>query len=140
MSTSVNTELRAALVQGVVSCALAIDTAYPNVPFEKPAPNTPWAAVSVIPGPARVASLGDGGEDEHLGVLQIDLNYPLRQGEVAQNVKADVIASYFQAGRALVSGGTTVTVVSCAKSAAREVDGWYRVSMSINWYARARRT
>lgn len=128
-------KLTAALMQGVLDCNLGLPTAYENMKFDKPV-GSPWASVFVIYNPPFVATLGHDGEDGHDGVLQIDLSYPLLTGEAAVRAKADEVAEFFKAGRRLPHQGVFATVTSCGRSRGREVDGWYRVSMSVVWSAR----
>lgn len=129
-------KLTSALLQGVVDCNLGLVTALENTKFNKPTGATPWAAVFILYNPPFVATLGHEGEDGHDGVLQIDLNYPLGNGEGAVRAKADAVAEFFFAGRRLPHQGVFATVTSCGRSRGREVDGWYRVSMSVVWSAR----
>ena len=79
---------------------------------------------------------GSGGVQIEAGVLQIDLNYPLMTGEAAVTAKADELSDFFKAGKRLAHSGVELTVASCGRSRGREVDGWYRVSMTVTWFAR----
>lgn len=136
MSTAVNKDIRKALYQAVVNCGLGIPVAGDNMPFDKPTPPTPWAAARILPGQASAVTLGGSGEDEHRGILQLDLNYGLRLGEAELMEKIGVVAGYFVAGLKLTYGSTVVYIRSCSRSQGREVDGWWRVSISVVWWAR----
>lgn len=131
--------LRSALMQGVADSPLAIPYSGENEPFDGKPTDSPWASVFVLPNQPSPATLGSEGQDAHDGVLQIDLNYPLMAGEADVMSKADELSSFFHAGKNLVSGATGLTVISCGRSRGREVDGWYRVSMTIAWEARVSR-
>lgn len=133
------TGLRKALMQGVEDSPLALPYAVENSPFTKPTGQSPWAAVYVLMNQPSVATLGDEGQDAHDGILQIDLNYPLNTGEAAVTAKADELTDFFKAGKRLASSGVELTVASCGRSRGREVDGWYRVSMTVTWFARVSR-
>jgi hypothetical protein len=134
--TNLHRALREAAVEALgASFPLALE----NAPFEKPEDNSPWAALFFLDNAPSPATLGDDGEDAHDGVMQIDLNYEKLKGEVAVDTKADTITGFFKAGRAVSYGGVTATVVSCGRSKGREVDGWWRVSMSVTWRARVPR-
>lgn len=137
MTVSNVVDLEKALLTGVVGCALGMPVALENAPFDKP--SGPWAATFIIANQPSPRTLGDGGEDEHDGILQIDVNYPRLSGRAATLAMVGQITSYFYAGRALVYGATTVRVSSCGKPRSREVDGWYRTSLTIEWYARIAR-
>ena len=131
--------LREALMQGVEDSPLSLPYAVENAPFDKPTDQSPWAAAFVLMNQPSVATLGDEGQDGHDGFLQIDLNYPLMTGEAAVTAKADELTDFFKAGKRLAHSGVELTVASCGRSRGREVDGWYRVSMTVTWFARVSR-
>lgn len=128
-----------ALRQGVADSPLDLPYAVPNAPFTKPTDQSPWASVFILPNQPSVATLGAEGQDAHDGILQIDLNYPINTGEAAVTAKADELTDFFKAGKRLAHSGVELTVASCGRSRGREVDGWYRVSMTVTWFARVAR-
>lgn len=138
MANQPNTNLRAALIQGCVD-SVGLPTKFENMPFDKPEGQSPWAAAYVLPSAVFVATLGHEGENDHNGLLQIDLNYPLLTGEADVMSKADELENFFQAGKRLVHAGVELTVQSCYRGSGREVDGWYRVSVTVTWDARVPR-
>ena len=131
--------LRGALMRGVEDSPLGLPYAAENSPFTKPTDQSPWASAFVLMNQPSVATLGDEGQDAHDGILQIDLNYPLMTGEAAVTAKADELSDFFKAGKRLAHSGVELTVASCGRSRGREVDGWYRVSMTVTWFARVSR-
>lgn len=131
--------LRKALMTGVETSPLSLPYASENAPFHKPMGQNPWAATFILINQPSVATLGDEGQDAHDGILQIDLNYPLMTGESAVTAKADELSDFFKAGKRFAHSGVELIVVSCGRSRGREVDGWYRVSMTIFWSARISR-
>ncbi|QNN97184.1 hypothetical protein P9A51_gp29 [Xanthomonas phage Xp12] len=139
MATNTYSGLDMALRQGVKDSPLALPYAVPNAPFDKPSDQSPWASVFIMGNQPSVATLGNEGQDAHDGILQIDLNYPLNTGEAAVTAKADELTDYFKAGKRLAHSGVELTVASCGRSRGREVDGWYRVSMTVTWFARVSR-
>ncbi len=132
-------DLEKALLTAVNSCGLGMSIAQENAPFDKPTNGNPWAAVFILSNQPSVKTLGDGGEDEHDGILQIDLNYKLQSGRAATLTMVKTISQYFYAGRVLVYSDTSVFVSSCGKPRSREVEGWYRTTLTIEWYARIAR-
>lgn len=134
-----NVAIKKALMQGVADSPLGLPYAVENAPFEKPTDGSPWASAFVLPNQPSVATLGDAGQDAHDGILQIDLNYPLLTGDAAVTAKADELAGFFKAGERLSHSGVQLTVTSCGRSRGREVDGWYRVSVTVAWFARVPR-
>lgn len=131
-------DIRSALLQGYKACGLDRPTAEPNVKWD-PVSQEPWAAVFILPNQPRVATLGDGGMDEHTGIMQIDVNHPSGTGEFDITADADTVADYFTAGRRLVYNGQEVIVRSCGRSGGRTVDSWYRISLTVDWYAQTPR-
>lgn len=113
-------------------------TAYDNVAFE-PQANTPWSRVTVLPAQPEVTSLGGNGYDEHNGVLQIDLFYPLNQGTGAVHAKADDICALFKAGARFSYGGDTVVIRSSGRKNGRKDGGWFKVTVSVLYLAHTAR-
>lgn len=126
-------------MQGVLDSPLDLPTAEENVPFVKPTNGSPWAQATIICNQPSVASLGAAGTDAHDGILQLDLNYKLGTGEAAVTAKADQLAGFFKAGERLSYQSIELTVLSCGRSRGREVDNWYRVSVTVAWSARVPR-
>lgn len=129
-------KVRSALVQAWVDGAFfpQAQVAYENFPFEPPK-DKPWASVYFMPVQPIVATLGAGGKDEQRGFLQIDLNYPVGSGEKDVAAKADAIRDTFKAGYAFSYSGQEARVVSCGRSGGRVVDNYYKVSITIQFYA-----
>jgi hypothetical protein len=132
--TSNVTDLRKALRKGVQdfntnNYRIAVD----NKDFEKPADGSPWFRLLIEEGTPRARSFG---HDEYSGYLQLDVNTKLQQGEAQSDEIAQVAATFFRAGRVLKYGDTEAVVRSCARSRGREVDGWWRVSLTVYWDAR----
>ncbi len=131
-------DLDKALLQGVVDCALGMPIAQQNADFDKPT-GAPWAAVFINSNQPSVVTLGDGGEDAHDGILQIDLNYPLGSGTAATADMIAQIVTFFKAGKRLLYNDTLVHVSSAGKPRSRDIDGWWCTSLTIVWYARIAR-
>jgi hypothetical protein len=132
-------DIQTALMQAVVDSPLDLPFAGDNLPFEKPANQAPWAAVFIIPATVQAASVGVDGQDLYSGLLQIDLNYQKHTGTSASLLKADEVAGFFKAGAKFSAGVADVLISSCSRSRGRDVDGWYRVSMSVVWETRINR-
>jgi hypothetical protein len=111
-------------------------TAWEGKSFTPPAGK--WASVFRLPASNDVASLGDGGEDEHVGVFQIDVSHPENTG-TALLTDIEAVRAYFIAGRSFNYQGQCVHVRRCDVSAIRRVDGWLRVSASIYYDAHSTR-
>lgn len=110
-----------------------------NLPFEKPAGGAPWVRVTVISNEPSVATLGKGGSDETDGILQIDLNFPLFEGVAAAALEAKQISLSLYPGRVLAYGTACVHLAGFANPRSTEVAGYYRHTLTINWFARLTR-
>lgn len=128
------TNINAALVSAYQGGGLALPTAYEGVAFTPPAGEA-WAQLTSLRAGADVASLGAGGQDEHTGVLQIDVNVPEGSGTGALLAHADTLRAHFVAGRSFTYATQAVRVRSASASPIRRVDGWLRLSVSVTYSA-----
>lgn len=94
-------------------------------------------------GPARpsVLELGPSGSNRHTGILQINLDYRNGSGDSTAQADADAVAAAFPVGSNVISsGGQGVTIYSAGRDGfGRLVDGWWRVSVTVEWEAILRR-
>lgn len=134
-------DVRAALVQAYLDAftpGAVPPTEYENVPFNATGLSL-WTSVSYLPGQPAVATFGDGGEDEVRGYLQVDINIPRGKGEKPQFDVVQTLQNFFTAGLSLSYNNGTATIISCGNTPGRQVDTWYRRSVSIYFYARTTR-
>lgn len=126
-----------ALVGAYIDGGLGIDTAYEGMQF-KPGENA-WASVFMLPAGAGPATLGVGGEDEHTGIMQIDIN--VRQGfGTAQMLElSQQVLDVFVSGRRFTCDNQSVLIASASRNPIRNIDGWLRGGVSVNWLARTTR-
>jgi hypothetical protein len=94
-----------------------------------------WAKVVFVSNQPTAATMGTGGRDHVDGFLQIDLNYRQGKGKAQAKNDFEAIRGYFKAGDHPVNSGQVVTVRNCGRSQGRIVDNWYRVSITVTWYA-----
>jgi hypothetical protein len=113
--------------------AKQIPVAWENTTFTAPA--GPWAAVFFVPVNERIETLGAGGENKLDGILQVDLNYPANSGEGDMRKRIDEVRACFVAGSTLVFESQPVRILSTSCSGGRQVDGFYRKSISVRWQA-----
>lgn len=130
------TRINAALVTAYRAAmpSLIDQTAYEGASFT-PTTGTKWAALHNLRAGADVASLGVGGQDDHAGVLQIDINVPENTGTASLLNDADTLRAYFVAGRGFTYQSQSVRVRRSDVSPIRRVDGWLRVSVSVTYSA-----
>jgi hypothetical protein len=132
------TDIEKALIAAVDDVDNTTPRGYPNNPLED-LPDGLWLQLHNLRADSSPATLGDLGEDNHPGILQIDVNYPVNKGSKQDLAKADELAAYFTAGKTLTYSSQEVKVVSCSLGPGRYVGGYYRVSLSVNYYARTTR-
>lgn len=113
--------------------------AYENIVFDPPN-GIPWAKVFFMPNPPVVASLGTTGSDLVDGFVQIDLNWPQNSGTFDIGEVAEQIRNLFTAGSRPAYCGQEVVIKSCGRSQGRIVNGFYRISVTITFYAHINRS
>jgi hypothetical protein len=129
-------KVRSALVKAFTDGAFIATekVAFENMAFETPASGA-WASFHFIPNTPEVATLGAGGRDECRGFVQVDLNFPTGSGDKAAGDMADTIKNVFKAGARFAYSGQEVIIRSVGRSQGRVVNNFYRVSITINFYA-----
>lgn len=135
-----NVNLEKALVNAYMA-AVGYDTGtklpvteWENVALKIAEGVTLWYSVVIQYAQPTVASLGNGGDDEVRGYLQIDINVPRGTGKGILIEKLAALRSYFTAGKRLPYDDAVAVVISTGSSPAREVDSWYRISASVFFY------
>lgn len=129
-----------ALVQGFIDGAFNLNTAYDNnIDFE-PQANTPWCEFRFVPNQPEPRTLGDTGEDEFTGVVNVILNYPQNSGIGETMEKADQLKAHFKPGKVFTDDGQSVRVTRCGLSRGGTNEaGFYQSVFTINWRSLAPR-
>lgn len=129
-------KIQSALAQAFLATGLFPETniQQENVEFEAVS-GEPWAALYFFPGQPTVATLGQHGDDRFDGFLQIDVNFPTNSGAGAALAMGDSLRTTFTAGARLSYSGQEVVIVNCGCSQGRIVNGFYRVSVTVVFYA-----
>lgn len=124
--------LRVAYLEG--NFFTSAKTEFENLAFTPPTAEA-WASFYFVPSQPVVATLGTRGDDRYDGFVQIDLNYPLNSGANPVRAMGDSITNRFTAGRRFSYSGQEVVIVSCGCSQGRVVNSFYRVSVTVVFYA-----
>lgn len=112
---------------------------YENATYE-PEADQAWFEFYYIPNAPVVVTMGDAGFDEHTGIVQINLNYPLNAGSGSALAMADQIRALFPAGSRHTFNTQTVKVRSCGVTGAGQlVNGYYQLILTITYTARTTR-
>lgn len=99
--------IRAALEQRLAAMSPAMVTADENVPFT-PVNDTPFQRVWLIPAIPDNQEFGSSYQE--IGIMQVDLNYPLNKGSGTAAARAELTRTQFKRGTSVTSGGVTATV------------------------------
>jgi hypothetical protein len=133
-------KIEKALVDAVNDLELGIPMSQPNIELSDAAKaNGPWGAIHVLNAGTSVATLGDYGEDDNQGVLQVDINVHINTGSGTLLALCDKICSAFTSGKALQYSEQTVKITASSISGIRNVGGFARRSVSVRFYARTKR-
>lgn len=128
------TSIRKALVATYVAANLGLDTCYENEDFET-TPDTFWIKFSFVPNMPEVHCLGRDGLDLITGFAQFDINGPLGIGEKQHMSYAEALKNVFPTGESFTYNEQVVKIKTTGRSQGRVVEGFYRVSVTIAWYA-----
>ena len=118
---------------GAISGLPVIDAgsiAWENVKFSVGAKD-PWASVFYKPNTPEGRTVGQRGYDEINGFIQIDFNTAMDKGEGALLAWEEKARIFFHAGRVLSYGGQNVLVISAGMSEGRQIDNFYRKSLTV---------
>ena len=132
------TDIEKALINAVKSVDAVTPCGHPNDELEDK-PDGLWLQLHNMRSESTPVTLGDKGEDNHPGFLQIDINFPQNRGSKDVLVKADEFAAFFTAGSVLSYNSQKVIVLSSSVSPGRYVGGYYRTSITVNYFARTTR-
>lgn len=122
------------------SGGISLPGIYENDGGYDPQADTPWFEFFLIPNRPVVVTLGDDGLNEHTGIAQINLNYPIHEGSGAVLLKADEVSDLFKAGSRHTYQGQTVSVISCGlDEAGQTVNGFFQSILTIQYRAQSPR-
>ena len=128
-------DIDGALIQAYIDIGLGLETAYENVEFTPPTDGSAWVAVFIVPAVTDFNSLGVNGTDLHEGFMQIDFNVPHGTGRATLLGYAESLRNEFVGGKAYTLNSQNTRITTVERSSVREVDGWMRLSMTVNWEA-----
>lgn len=111
---------------------------YENAAFVKPE-NAPYLAVFFATNDTTPASLGDDGQNETDGYLQIDLNWLPETGEFDQAELISELSDEFVIGRRFLVDDVETKILSFKSVPGRKIDNYWRMSASIGWQSYSKR-
>jgi hypothetical protein len=113
---------------------LTNQVAWENKPFNNPPDGKHWMAVHFMPAVERAASLGSDGENQHDGVLQIDLNIPSGTGEGNSRETIGALFTCFPQGSFEYSG-QQIKILSRSRGPGMTANGFYKIPFTVRWRA-----
>lgn len=115
---------------------LAGKVKYENKEFSPPVGTSLWASLAYVDADQRPITMGTGGEDEIRGFLQIDFNVPYGKGEGDLLAAINKATRHFRAGLAPAFEDEAAEVYRSATSLGRQVDTWWRKTVTVFFYSR----
>lgn len=110
-----------------------VPTAWPNKKLTPP--NGLWLSVHYVPSKPFAVGMGEGGEERLDGFVQIDVNVPTDSGEKAQDDVLKALELWFTPGRSMTHNSQTAKVTAAQRSQGRLTEIYWRISLSIYFYA-----
>lgn len=94
-----------------------------------------YIRATIVPAGNSAVTLGENGENEHGGFLQLDLHFTHGNGRRGITQKADELAAIFKEGSREIYGGANVEFRETQRSPLRREGGYLVLVLSINWAA-----
>ena len=98
-----------------------------------------WIQLRNLRADSRPVTLGNRGEDNHVGIFQIDINAPKQIGSGKQLSIADKIASHYEAGGGHIEDNQPVHWLGSFASPMLILEGYQKIALSVRYYARTTR-
>jgi len=105
---------------------------WPNVAVYQPVIGTPYYRAMFLPVPPQ--RLTHGKADRHIGIFQIDVVYPAKQGLLTVLSAARAIASHFDRYSVTDADGYRIRVIKppAVNPHQQDID-WYAIPVSITY-------
>jgi hypothetical protein len=124
-----------ALITAYIAVGLNLSTAYEGEDFTPPKDGSSWASLTIVPAVIDYNSLGVNGTDLHTGFMQVDFNVKQGTGRAVLLGYAESMRAQFVGGKGFTLTGQNVRITTVDRSPVRAVDGWQRISVTVNWEA-----
>lgn len=129
-----DTNIKNALVLGVVAANLGVPTHYENIPNWTTPTNEPWARVQILNLDDEVRTLGTNGRNQRNGLLRITVFTPKGSGVNAAYALVDDIKATFKSGAQLTHNGQVVTINSASTRPSPDEAAWYGRIIDVDFY------
>jgi hypothetical protein len=115
-----------------------VGIAWPNQPYKNDEDGL-WVQFDIIHAGAEPVTLGENGEDEAQGILQLTINRMTNEGVGLLYQMADAFKALFVAGKRFTDGTTEVVVTSFGITPLSLQDKHFQLAVEVGWYARMNR-
>ncbi len=112
--------------------SFGLPVAHENAPYE-PTLGTAYAELIMAQNPVDALSWADSNESS--GVFRVILRYPLNTGSGTAKAKADEILDHFAIDKQITYSGQSVTILSGHREPGVPEDGWYKIVVTIRYWA-----
>lgn len=133
MTVIPNKEIQIAFNSALATAFSTMPIAWENARYT-PVIGTAFLRAWLLPAEVDVITLGPGPFQEHHGIFQVSVVYPIGVGFVTPKAKAAEVVELFRAGTVINSN--TLRIV-CEKAwpstAIIEEDGWYFIPVSVRY-------
>ena len=126
------TNIDQAFINEFINQGFGLDIAHENIDYE-PTAGAEFVSIRLLPNDVTPLSYTDSDETD--GIFRVILNWPQGEGAIQAKNKADEIISAFKIGTKLEYLGQKVTVTTAYRELGESIDGWYRIIISIGYYA-----
>lgn len=124
-----------ALKQQLALGSFGVDIVYPNTSYTAVDGN-PYCNVFIIPAQPVSGELGTNKAEKIDGIMQLDLYFPLEQGDGAMLDCVDLLKDTFQMGITFEYNGTCVRIESAGANESPDVvEGRFKQMFDITWSA-----
>jgi hypothetical protein len=131
-------KVRAGLMKALVDASLGTKLLPENVKAD-PAGETPFAEVFYMPNPPVPITLGDDGEDEISGYVQLNIKVPFGSGTKEALAACGEVRSAFPVGLNILYDGVVITVKGSGPKPGYRSEAHYVTPFLIHFYSRIQR-
>ena len=125
-----------ALKSTLNNSGIGIDIVWPNTSYTVTT-GTPYCEVFFLPSNPDASEIGTRKTENVTGVFQIDIYYPVEQGDGAMLEVVDILKNTFGRGDNIEYGESCVRVLSAYPSGAPSIDdgSWFKQVFDVSWSA-----
>jgi hypothetical protein len=128
------TNIRSALVTRLEALSLSQSISYENIQFSPPSDDI-WLRFNFIPTNTLPVTLGQGGDDEAVGMAQIDVFAPTNTGTSEPYALAEIVKNTFVVGNIFEYNTTKVRITSTRIDIIGTIENQYHIAVTVNWSA-----